>query len=647
MASRAAFRGDVWLSRLDSGKGGYLMDTISNITKNTRKLNNTLISIKAQLRPVGCVENNTKSALFNFTTNEYFNCTCKVGWVGEDCALKKLTDSTYQTAIASCLGESEQAAKDGLCTSYGAASGYGTMPNWDVSQVSDLNEAFKGYDTFNADISKWDTSKVTNMRFMFEGAHVFNQPIGNWDVSQVRGMGQVFRRAHAFNQPIGNWNTSQAYMMEMMFYEANAFNQDISSWDVSGVDDFRYMFYNANIFAQDLSPWTGTGAETPGEYMFYGAAAFQAKFWCPSAIKGPATWCECKTDCVASSPPPPPPTTASSQKTAITDENLRHAISICLGMDKAAYAVNGLCETSEFGSISDWDTSGLTSLNRAFKDYDAFNGNISKWDVSHVTNMYSVFEEASAFDQDISNWDVSSVTRMLQMFNGASTFNQDISNWDVSSVKSLSWTFKDCTLFNQDIGGWNTSQVTTMFYMFPYASAFNQDIGGWNTEKVTNMYAMFQYASAFNQDISSWTGTAATTAQGSMFSGATAFQAKFTCTNAATGPASSCTCTKCIPDASWHAFVAECLAESGAEVTGECTTWASGNNYGTMPNWDVSMVTDMTGYYTLEGFRGKNTFNADISKWNTEKVTDMRSMFYTASAFNQNIGTWNTAQVTN
>ena len=51
---------------------------------------------------------------------------------------------------------------------------------------------------------------------------------------------------------------------------------------------------------------------------------------------------------------------------------------------------------------------------------------------------------------------------------------------------------------------------------------------------------MFQYASAFNQDISSWTGTAATTAQTDMFLGATAFQDKFTCTNAITGPASSC-----------------------------------------------------------------------------------------------------------
>ena len=51
-----------------------------------------------------------------------------------------------------------------------------------------------------------------------------------------------------------------------------------------------------------------------------------------------------------------------------------------------------------------------------------------------------------------------------------------------------------------------------------------------------------------------------------------------------------------IPSASWHSFVEACLSESGAEVTGECTTWASGNNYGTMPNWDTSLVEDMSGW---------------------------------------------------
>jgi len=57
---------------------------------------------------------------------------------------------------------------------------------------------------------------------------------------------------------------------------------------------------------------------------------------------------------------------------------------------------------------------------------------------------------------------------------------------------------------------------------------------------VTDMGFMFQSASAFNQDISSWTGTAAATAQFNMFTYATAFQAKYTCTNAITGPVSSC-----------------------------------------------------------------------------------------------------------
>ena len=140
-----------------------------------------------------------------------------------------------------------------------------------------------------------------------------------------------------------------------------------------------------------------------------------------------------------------------------------------------------------------------------------------------------------------------------------------------------------------------------------------------------------------------------------MFLDASAFQAKFACTDAVTGPANSCVGPSPIPDASWHTFVAECLVWDGSAViaeTGECIDWARSKDvwYGTMPNWDTSLVEDMSGWTCAygcasQGFGGRSTFDGDISKWNTAQVTTMNSMFST-SAFNQDIGSWNTEKVT-
>ena len=130
--------------------------------------------------------------------------------------------------------------------------------------------------------------------------------------------------------------------------------------------------------------------------------------------------------------------------TNINDDNFYSAIETCLGTNP----VDGLCSSSEYGIMPNWDTSLVTDMGggtwpelKGFGDKSTFNADISKWDTGQVTNMYSMFLWASAF--------------------------------------------------NQDIGSWNTAQVTDMRNMFNLASAFNQDIGSWNTEKVTNMKVMF------------------------------------------------------------------------------------------------------------------------------------------------------------
>ena len=128
-------------------------------------------------------------------------------------------------------------------------------------------------------------------------------------------------------------------------------------------------------------------------------------------------------------------------------------------------------------------------------------------------------------------------------------------------------------------------------------------------------------------------GPAATSPNGNMFYGATAFQAKYTCADVNNGPPNSCVCYSGCPltDATFSQAISDCLTmDDGAyAVNGTCTTLTL---YGAMPDWDVSQVTSMS-----EAFRNMETFNGDIGNWDTSQVTNMNHMFYGAAAFNQDI----------
>ena len=122
-----------------------------------------------------------------------------------------ITDANFETAISTCLGTN---STDGLCSS----SEYGPMPDWDVSGVTNMYQAFYNKNDFNADISDWDVSNVMNMEGMFYGASSFNQMIGGWDTSSVTTMTSMFFEASNFNQPIGWWDVSSVLTMNVMFY---------------------------------------------------------------------------------------------------------------------------------------------------------------------------------------------------------------------------------------------------------------------------------------------------------------------------------------------------------------------------------------------------------------------------------------------
>jgi len=158
-----------------------------------------------------------------------------------------ITDSNFQVAINTCLSTNPD---DGMCSD----SEYGAMPDWDVSQVTNMNQAFYDKADFNADINNWDVSNVTNMGGMFYLTS-FNEDISDWDVTNVTIMGGMFDSATAFNQNISAWDVSNVASMGGMFQYAYSFNQDISEWDVSSATAMEYMFYNATVFNQNISGW--------------------------------------------------------------------------------------------------------------------------------------------------------------------------------------------------------------------------------------------------------------------------------------------------------------------------------------------------------------------------------------------------------
>jgi surface protein len=129
-----------------------------------------------------------------------------------------LTDVNFASAITACLSSNPV---DGLCSS----GEFGAMPYWDVSRVTNMQNAFNENEIFNGDISLWDTSSVTDMRSMFRNTRAFNQDISGWDTSSVTLMENMFYDSLVFNQDITGWSTPQLstdYLPLNMFVGATA-----------------------------------------------------------------------------------------------------------------------------------------------------------------------------------------------------------------------------------------------------------------------------------------------------------------------------------------------------------------------------------------------------------------------------------------
>ena len=189
-----------------------------------------------------------------------------------------------------------------------------------------------------------------------------------------------------------------------MFEGAISFAQPLSLWDTSRVMDMSSMFEGAISFAEPLNSWIGSAATNSSRSasIFASATAFLNKYSCYSAVDGPVDTCVC-----------------ANPDFCVTDASFLSSVSACL----AESPLLGLCPTfgtitTKLGaSISTWDTSKVTNMDKAFENATSFNGDISSWDTSGVTSMSFMFFNASSFDGDILEWSGSATeTAQFDMF---------------------------------------------------------------------------------------------------------------------------------------------------------------------------------------------------------------------------------------
>jgi len=140
---------------------------------------------------------------------------------------------------------------------------------------------------------------------------------------------------------------------------------------------------------------------------------------------------------------------AAPFESSITDTNSQTVLGMWFSDNQGA-------AIAQYGDISEWNISAVTTLDDWFNGRIGFNEDISLWDVSSVNSMQRTFEGAKDFDADISSWQVSGVTTMKEMFQGAEAFNQNISEWDVSLVNDMTCIFCEATTFDHSLC-WNVN----------------------------------------------------------------------------------------------------------------------------------------------------------------------------------------------
>ena len=248
----------------------------------------------------------------------------------------------YRDALTDAMFK--EASWDWVQNTTTATTKWGTLGDWDVSEVRDFSLAFdtsrnkagepvvggnpKAANVGLVAISGWKTTSLTTLSRTFFGARFMDADLSSWDVSKVVALNFTFAYARRFTGTgLARWKTASVTTLTSTFHEASSMNVDLGGWDVAKVVSMTNMFHQAVRFeGTGLSRWS-VGKITDMASAFSGAkrllscnkreiadawagnAAFKATtydtdwsvYTCPPPLVDPACWRDVRVH--LSSPP--------------------------------------------------------------------------------------------------------------------------------------------------------------------------------------------------------------------------------------------------------------------------------------------------------------------------------------------------------
>ena len=474
------------------------------------------------------------------------------------------TAAVYYGTIDTWLFDSGLTSFNGLFEDYTLLSDSALTEislNWDVSNITDFTDMFKGNHKYGigavlAINSAWGTSNPTN--WSQTNAQLKTAPFETRD--QVMAAISGYPTSSAVYGTIDTWlfdsglTSFNGLFEDYTLLSDSALTEISLNWDVSNITDFTDMFkgnhkYGIGAVLAINSAW---GTSNPTNWSQTNAqlktAPFETRAQLMAAISG-----------LPNGAAQPYPTSAAVYGTIDTwlfDPGLTSFRSIFSAKD-----------ISTWPSISNWDVQNVTDMKSMFEGASGLDQHaITGWDVANVEDMSSMFRNCTSFDQNITSWDVSMVEDMSSMFEGCTDIpdglRQNIQNWTVGNVDYFNDMFKNSGRWPVDTvlainAAWGTSNPTTqsiaqlltapfetpnqvivaidLWYTSPatYAdtygnmsswdfastltdfsglffrngaelTTFNEDISGWDVSNVTNMSKMFKGCSSFNRNLASW-----------------------------------------------------------------------------------------------------------------------------------------------